>query len=148
MIESHSYQDWLEKAKNELRAAQAILGFYEDPPTDTVCYHCHQVAEKSLKAYTNFKIEKHIWIHDLILLLNECIKYDHDFEALRDRLENLNKYYIETKYPADIPLFFSIDEARKASADAEQVLNFVQGKVEKPLRKDESNNTSNSEVEQ
>jgi len=52
---SKNYQDWLKKAGNDLKAAEAIIEYYEEPPTDTVCYHCHQTAEKSLKGYLVFQ---------------------------------------------------------------------------------------------
>lgn len=52
-----NYQDWLLKAENDLRAAEGIFGYYEQPPTDTICYHCHQVAEKSANIITSiFKL--------------------------------------------------------------------------------------------
>jgi HEPN domain-containing protein len=145
MIESQSYQDWFEKAKNDLRAAKAILGFYEEPPTDTVCYHCHQVAEKGLKAYINFKGEKHVWTHDLVVLLNECIKLDEDFESLRSMIEMLNKYYTETKYPVDVPILFPLEETKKNKDDAEKVLSFVQNKIGQEI--DENKIESDSKIE-
>jgi len=129
MSGSQSYQGWLEKAWSDLRAAEAILGYYEHPPTDTVCYHCHQVAEKSLKAYVIFKTEEHVWTHDLIVLLNECVRFDKEFENLREAIENLNKYYVEAKYPADVPILFPLDEAKQAKKDAEKILSFVQSKI-------------------
>ena len=45
---SKNYKYWLLKGENDLKAAEGIYGYYKQPPTDTICYHCHQVAEKSL----------------------------------------------------------------------------------------------------
>ena len=52
---SHHSGDWLLKAENELKAAKAIYNYYEEPPTDMVCYHCHQTAEKALKGYLVYR---------------------------------------------------------------------------------------------
>ena len=43
---SKNYHDWVIKAENDLKASIAIYEYYEDPPTDMICYHCHQTAEK------------------------------------------------------------------------------------------------------
>jgi HEPN domain-containing protein len=122
---SQSYEDWLLKARNDLRAAEAILEYYEDPPTDTICYHCHQVAEKSLKGFLLYKGEVPPWRHDLIELLNLCIMHNSTLEVLRESIEVLNKYYIEVKYPADIPIIYSREEAREAKNKAEELLKKI-----------------------
>jgi len=45
---------WLVKANNDLRTAQTMITV-EDPPTDTVCFHAQQCAEKALKAFLVFQ---------------------------------------------------------------------------------------------
>lgn len=125
-VDSQSYEDWFLKAKNDLMAAEAILKYYEDPPTDTVCYHCHQVAEKSLKGYLLYKNEPPPWVHDLIELLNLCCIHDSILEDLREEIEVLNKYYLEAKYPADIPIMYPKEEACEAKEKAEQVLRRIE----------------------
>ena len=43
---------WLRKGSNDLANARIILASDAEPrPYDTVCFHCQQAAEKSLKAY-------------------------------------------------------------------------------------------------
>jgi HEPN domain-containing protein len=51
MPDSMNFVDWLEKAQNDLQAAEIILAYEGVPPTDTVVYHAQQVAEKCLKAF-------------------------------------------------------------------------------------------------
>ena len=41
---------WVEKAEHDLRNAEYVLSMEHDCPTDTVCFHCQQCAEKYLKA--------------------------------------------------------------------------------------------------
>lgn len=43
-------QQWLIKARNDLRSAQRLLTA-KPPLLDTAAYHCQQAAEKALKGY-------------------------------------------------------------------------------------------------
>lgn len=126
---SKNYHNWLTKAENDLKASRAILEFYEHPPTDTICYHCHQVAEKSLKCYLVFQKITFHKIHDLIALLNLCLEKDKTLDLLREDLDILNQYYIETKYPPDMPIDFSKAEASDAINKAKVVFNTIKNKI-------------------
>jgi HEPN domain-containing protein len=125
---SFHYQDWLLKAKNDLRSAKAIFRYYENPPTDTICYHCHQVAEKSLKSFLVYKKVSFPKIHDLIAILNLCLLKDKSLKMLRVPLEVLNK---EAKYPTDMLLDYSKDEARQAIRYAEEIFKIIREKINK-----------------
>lgn len=127
---SKSYKDWLLKAENDLKAAEGIYGYYEQPPTDTICYHCHQVAEKSLKCYLVYQRVRFQKIHDLIVLLNLCLTKDKSLDSLRENLEILNQYYVETKYPLDISIDYSIEEAKEAIQKASIILETIKDKIE------------------
>ena len=61
---------WIEKAENDLRTATIVVR-EEGSPTDTVCFHCHQVAEKYLKAYLISRQSPCPRVHDLVFLLNQ-----------------------------------------------------------------------------
>ena len=43
-------RQWVRKAEHDLEAARLILAAETHCPYDTVCFHCHQAAEKYLKA--------------------------------------------------------------------------------------------------
>ncbi len=129
MIDSMSFQDWLDKAKNDLLAAEAILGYYEQPPIEIAVYHCQQAAEKSLKAFTVARIQQRQRIHDLIALLEECLALDSSFDSLRNHTINLDRFYIESRYPVDEPIIFSLDEAREALTQAQEIYDFVSNKL-------------------
>lgn len=126
---SKIYQDWLLKAENDLKAAEGIFGYYEQPPTDTICYHCHQVAEKSLKGYLVFQGIIFHKIHDLITLLNLSLTKDKTLDFLREYLDVLSQYYIETKYPLDTPIDYSKEEAKKAIDKARLIFRTIKGKI-------------------
>jgi len=130
MPDSMNYVDWLEKARNDLLAAEAIMAYYESPPTDTVCYHCQQVAEKCLKAFLIAKAKKLLKIHDLIDLLEKCTKIDTSCETIRDQIDSLDGFYIESKYPPDIPTVIPIDETKSAVVNAREIYKFFCEKLE------------------
>ena len=94
------------------------------------CYHCHQAAEKSLKGFFVFHKTKFHKIHDLIALLNICLTQDKTLEFLREDLETLNQYYIETKYPPDMPIDYPKEEAREAIDKAKIILDSIKDKLE------------------
>ena len=124
-VDSANFTKWLERAENDLRAAHAILEYYEDPPTDTACYHAHQVAEKSLKAFLLKREGKLVRTHDLVELLNLCAAKEKGFARFKDDIQALNKYYIETRYPPDQPIKYSKNEAEEAVSIAKKILEFV-----------------------
>lgn len=129
-IDSSNYDDWFLKAENDLKAAEAIMGYYEEPPTDTVCYHCHQAAEKSLKGFLVYQGARLPWIHDLVELFNLCVGYNTEIKVLKEHVEILNKYYIEAKYPADIPVLFPKEEADEAIEKARMVIDIIKSNKE------------------
>jgi len=125
---SRYYQDWLTKAKRDLDTA--ILNQRHGGYTDTTCYFCQQVAEKVLKSYLLFKGIKSLpRIHILSALLSLCKEKDGSFSQLEEACQILDRYYIETKYPASPPIDYSKKEAEKAIGLAEEILKFVEEKL-------------------
>ncbi len=61
--------DWVEKAKHDLINAHHTLTLAEECPFDTVCFHAHQCAEKSLKGLLVAKATDFPRTHDLVVLL-------------------------------------------------------------------------------
>lgn len=70
------------KAENDL----AVSKYSDTLPSDIVCYHMQQAAEKYLKAFliANNRDIKKFKIHDIDRLLAECALIDPDFEKLFD----------------------------------------------------------------
>jgi len=132
---SKNSQDWLLKAENDLKSAKGIWGYYEKPPTDTICYHCHQTTEKALKGFLIYTKGEFTKIHDLIALLNLCLLKDKSLKILRDAVKTLNKYYIEAKYPLDMPIDYPKQEAEEAIEKAEFVLNAIKDRMKKQDKK-------------
>jgi len=120
-------QEWIVKAESDFLTAERLLCF-EEPTTDTICYHCQQCAEKYLKAYLiqcDIEFEK---THNLLHLLELAKKADNDFEAIRNQLIILNDYGVEVRYPGD---WFrpSLKDTQEALQKAKEVKEFVSGKL-------------------
>jgi HEPN domain-containing protein len=115
-------REWLGKAQNDLLTATHTLKLGRRCPTDTVCFHAQQCAEKHLKA--------------LLVLRGIDFPKTHDLEVLAARLRNgpkpalspdelarLKRYATVTRYPGAeaIPLA----EARRAVAAARRIRKAV-----------------------
>jgi HEPN domain-containing protein len=76
-------REWLAKSENDLLTATHTLKLGRRCPTDTVCFHAQQCAEKCLKA--------------LLVLRGIDFPKTHDLEALAARLRNGPKLALITR---------------------------------------------------
>jgi HEPN domain-containing protein len=123
--DSLSAKDWLEKAENDLKIAEAMFDmgkFYDD-----VCFHCQQTAEKSLKAFLVYHREVPRKVHMLKDLLKDCLKYDPSLNEVLPDLEKLDKFYIPTRYP--FKLTFTKGKAAEAIRAAKEVISRIKEKI-------------------
>lgn len=126
--ESKSYQRWLTHSKRNLNTA--FLNHRSGGYTDTTCYFAHQTVEKALKTFLIFKgILDFPHTHILPALLAQCQDLDQEFKKIKKEINLLDGYYIETKYPSDLPKEYSKGEAEKAVKLAEKIFNFVKTKT-------------------
>jgi HEPN domain-containing protein len=113
----------VEKAEHDLKAAAHLLGMGKDCPTDTVCFHAQQTAEKYLKAYlvvSGTDFPKSHDVEALIAMLPSTILPGITMEDQR----RLTAYATVTRYPGGyeaIPLA----EARRALRLARQVRRII-----------------------
>lgn len=120
-------EEWFKKARDDYKSAKVVLeegGYY-----GTTCFLSQQMAEKYLKGFLIGSGGKIVKIHDLIKLLNECKKISKEFAELEDECILLNDYYIETRYPLDMPIDYSKKEAKEALTAAESIGKFVLSKI-------------------
>jgi len=54
---------------------------------------------------------------------------DKTLDILREDIEILNQYYIETKYPPDMPIEYPKEEAREAVDKAKVIFNTIKDKM-------------------
>ena len=119
--------EWFKKGDNDLKAAETIIKS-EDPPTDTVCFHCQQCAEKYLKGFLTFHEIEFEKEHNLHYLLDLCEQTGISLDSLRPEADVLNPYATEIRYPG-IFSEYTIDEAREAIPLAKKFKEFVLEKI-------------------
>lgn len=121
-----SHESWLKIARDDLTAAKALVKI---ELFSQATYHCQQSAEKALKAYLAFKQQEIIKTHDLIKLVELCMKFDKSFAKMVPAAENLNSFSARFRYPTeyDVP-----DNAATVTAIkyAKMVMDFVLDKIE------------------
>ncbi|MEW6203672.1 MAG: HEPN domain-containing protein [bacterium] len=117
-------KDWLKKAENDLKIALHALENMESPPTDAICFHAQQCAEKYLKAFLVHKEITFPYIHQLERLALLCATEDKGFESLTPDVKLLTPYAIETRYP-DYFIEIPLEKAREAVKTAQKVKSFV-----------------------
>ena len=103
------YYKWLDKALSDLQSARILLTWGGDPMA--VAFHCQQAIEKALKGYLLFRLGRHFDGHNLTFLCRQAASCDERFLSYLTESTALNNYYIETRYPTDIP--FEITEAQE-----------------------------------
>ncbi len=128
--ESKSVKKWLASAKHDLDLA--VLINCDGGYTDTVCYFCHQTIEKSLKTVL---IANDIWdfpkVHKLKILLKRVFVFVPEIKDFTSSIVQMDKYFIETKYPPDIPIIYSHDEAEQALSMATKIYEFTEKIIQK-----------------
>lgn len=122
------HERWLKIVEDDLKSAKALL---KAEIFSSAVYHCQQAAEKALKAYLAFKDQKIIKIHDLVMLVEVCNKFDKDFETLYESAEYLNPFVTKFRYPTefDIPDY---EDTKNAIEQADRIVKFVLKKIAEP----------------
>ncbi|MBO8169606.1 MAG: HEPN domain-containing protein [Thermoanaerobacteraceae bacterium] len=93
---SREYKLWLEYADEDLKAAEELI---KVQLYNSACFHAHQAAEKSLKAFLVKNKVNPPRIHKLVGLIRLCKDIDEKFEQVRKKALRLDVYYIPTRYP-------------------------------------------------
>ncbi|KPU45175.1 HEPN domain protein [Oxobacter pfennigii] len=123
MVDSPRYKDWLNKSERDIKSAKVLKE--NDCGNDTVAFHCHQAIEKALKGFILYKKKELISGHSLVYLCKESAVLHNAFKNYLKECALINQYYIETRYPADIPLIVTDDDASECIKIAEDIYNMV-----------------------
>ena len=90
---------WFDIANYDLDTAEAM---YQTGRWLYVAFMCHQVIEKTLKAYwCATQSEDTPYTHNHMRLAEGCGLYDQMNEKQRDFLDTITNYNIEARYPED-----------------------------------------------
>ena len=96
-------KEWLQIADEDIYSAN-FLNTSPRKPNEIICYHCAQATEKYLKGFLAFNDVIPEKTHNLLFLLELCIKINHDFEEIRTECSILNRYNNEVRYPHRIEI--------------------------------------------
>ncbi|MBM4147337.1 MAG: HEPN domain-containing protein [Nitrospira sp.] len=121
--------EWIVKAENDLRNASFTLTMGDDCPTDTVCFHAQQCAEKYIKALLVYKGKPLSKTHNLSILIAQ-LPATTPLRLTAEEQEILTEYAVATRYPGDIEEI-TLAEARKAVRLARKVRKAVRGLLPK-----------------
>ena len=119
MADAQVIREWLKKADEDFEFAVSVIEestFYAQ-----ICFHFHQAAEKYLKK-----------THDLPVLLKSVLAKEPSLQTLLDDCKQLNRYYIDTRYPVHWPTEYTKEETLRAKKAAEHIRDVVKNSL-KPL---------------
>jgi len=113
---------WMDKASNDLLAAQRLYSDYNPKQLDISCYHCQQAGEKALKAVLIFReaVDEVPRTHDLEVLC--ALLPDENLYSLRSDCATLTPYATQARYPGNRE--FTEPETASALRKAERVVTF------------------------
>lgn len=140
--DSRYYYDWLERAAEDLLSAKLLV--QNENCYQSAAFHCQQTAEKSLKAYLLLKTGQLKDGHNLPWLCKQAIRQDEDFHQWLDECVSLNRCYIETRYPADIPLELDYKKVYDYYKMAQSMFLFISNEVDVALETGSSHPTQSS----
>jgi HEPN domain-containing protein len=116
-------QQWLNKANDDLRAAEYLSTMHHPTPDEIICFHCQQAEEKYLKAFIFIHDIEPEKTHDLEALLKICQEYNTSFSLLLSKLQFLNEYAVIPRYPNELGI--TNEDMRNAISCAKDVQKFV-----------------------
>lgn len=110
--------EWVRKAEDDYAAALYLSRKRESPVPSIVCFHCQQCAEKYLKALLVEEDIRFPKTHDLLALLKLLMRVAPFLVSFRDKLEPLNDYAVEFRYPDETA---TKEDAKTALANCRDV---------------------------
>lgn len=119
--------EWFKKAESDFKNISLVM-VDSDPPTDTVCFHAQQAAEKYLKGFLFFHQIRFPKIHDIESLVELCNQVAPDFNELIELAADLSAYSVEIRYPDNF-ITPSLDEAKEAIGNAQKIKQKVLEKM-------------------
>ncbi len=126
--DSRRYKDWINAAYDDYRAAQLLSK--DDTLNNATAFHCQQCAEKALKGYILAESRQSVDGHNLTWLCRRAVSLDDSFREWLDESAALNRYYIETRYPTDIPTEISDEELHTILQMTERLFYYVADTLE------------------
>jgi len=131
--DSKRFYDWLQMASEDMVCATVLSG--EAECYCAAAFHCQQAIEKALKAYILLKSDVLVDGHNLSWLIKRAMRYDKHFAKWLDESAFLNRCYIETRYPADIPLDIGKEDVQRYLSMSIDMYKFICSDIDEALKK-------------
>lgn len=125
--DSRKYFDWLEISARDLLTARILIE--QEQCIEIAGFHCQQAIEKAFKAYLIEKTGLLVDGHNLTWLCRQAIKYDPVFGKWLEATAEMNRLYIETRYPSDIDLQVSPEWIEQIYNTARDLYDFICNEV-------------------
>jgi HEPN domain-containing protein len=116
-------REWFDKAERDLLTASTMLSI-SPPPTDIVCFHCQQVAEKYLKGFLAWHGTPLVKTHDLADSLTQCCVVEPRLVSLQPLDVLLTDYAVDVRYPG-LPHSDPSDQETRRARDAAREIPFA-----------------------
>ena len=127
MVDMEFVLPWLQKAENDISSAHHLAENMRPVPTEIVCFHCQQAAEKYLKAFLVYNDQEPSKTHDLIELLKLCNEYDSEFLVLTPKCEYLVPFAVRARYPGGSDP--DHNEMKIALTYSAEIIEYIKAKI-------------------
>ena len=118
--------EWVAKAEADFATVQRECQARENPNYDGVCFQAQQCAEKYLKSWLCEADTSFSKIHDLVVLLEQILVTEPEWEAFREDLAYLSDFAVTFRYPGE-----SAD--RESALDAQRRCRLFRNAARKSL---------------
>ena len=119
---------WIDYAKRDMELVEREMSYERNPrlrPYEIILHHCHQCAEKMLKAYIIDSGGTPSYTHDLNKLRKMSVVYDNGFDGKRitDYCVYLDAFW-NVKYP-DFTVSLDASHTTRGIKSAKRIYDFV-----------------------
>ena len=114
--------EWYNYAKMDLQAAVTLDEYTRPNPSEIICYHCQQFAEKTLKGFLIENNNPAPRTHDLSILCEMCIEIDERFKSFIDICKFLTLFGVIPRYPNELEI--SESDAKRALSYSQKIMCF------------------------
>jgi len=119
--------NWIAKADGDLKVAERELSA-SDSVLDAVCFHLQQAVEKLTKAFLSNEMKDIRKTHNLLFLLEQCIKIDDEFKKFEKEFDLISECSVEIRYP-DSFLVLEKSELQDVLPKVKEFREFVLSKI-------------------
>ena len=93
--------EWVTKAEGDFAMMERECRARKNPNYDGICFHAQQCAEKYLKARLCEADVSFGKIHDLVVLLEQVLVAEPEWETFREDLAYLSDFAVTFRYPGE-----------------------------------------------